>query len=53
MDDLTAALVIKLQLKDAKTVSSSFKGKAYEGTLSDAELALELYNITDTVVRVT
>jgi hypothetical protein len=43
MDDLTAALVIELQLEDAETVSSSFKGKAHEGTLSDAELALELY----------
>jgi hypothetical protein len=43
MDDLTAALVIELELEDAETVSSSFKGKAHEGTLSDAELALELY----------
>ena len=43
MDDLTAALVIELELEDAEIVSSSFKGKAHEGTLSDAELALELY----------
>lgn len=43
MDDLTAALLIKLQLEDTEKILSSFKGKAPEGELSDNELALQLY----------
>ncbi len=42
-DDLTAALLIQLQIEDAEQALSSFKGKAREGELSDAELALQLY----------
>jgi hypothetical protein len=43
IDDPTASLLIKLQLDDATTICSSFKGKAREGKLSDAELAFQLY----------
>jgi hypothetical protein len=42
-DDLTAALLIQLQLEDTEKISSSIKGKGPEGELSDAELALRLY----------
>jgi hypothetical protein len=43
IDDLTATLLIELQLEDTQEISSSFKGKAREGELSDAELAFKLY----------
>jgi IBR domain, a half RING-finger domain len=43
MDDLSAALAIRLLLEDSEQLSTTSKGKSREGTFSDAELALACY----------
>ncbi len=43
MDEQNATLMIQLQLEDTYLLSSSTKGKSREDELSDAEIALQLY----------
>jgi len=43
MDDLSAALAIRLLLEDSEQLSIKSKGKSREGEVSDAELALEYF----------
>lgn len=43
VDDVTADLIIQLQLEDIERINSACKGKAREGDQSDAEHALCLY----------
>ncbi|KAH9987663.1 hypothetical protein F4779DRAFT_638702, partial [Xylariaceae sp. FL0662B] len=42
-DDASLSLTIDLLLDDVKQIRSSAKGKQAEGTLTDAELALQLF----------
>ncbi|KAI1108437.1 hypothetical protein F5Y14DRAFT_445474 [Nemania sp. NC0429] len=44
MDDESLALILSLLSQDADQMKSSSKGKQVEGTLTDADLALQLYN---------
>jgi hypothetical protein len=43
IDDLTATLLIQLQLEDIEQILSCSKGKNRQGELTDTELALHLY----------
>ncbi|KAI0809693.1 hypothetical protein GGR55DRAFT_161121 [Xylaria sp. FL0064] len=43
VDDESLSLILSLQREDASQVRSTSKGKQAEGTLSDADLALQLY----------
>lgn len=41
---MSFSTIVKLQLEDTASLAASTKGKQREGTISDAELALQLYN---------
>lgn len=43
MDPLTLSTVIQMQLEDTKELTARAKGKQREGTVTDAELALQMY----------
>ncbi|KAL8798254.1 MAG: hypothetical protein Q9182_006815 [Xanthomendoza sp. 2 TL-2023] len=43
IDDASAALILQLQHEDADELQRLDKGKACEGTVSDADLALQVY----------
>ncbi|TKA61892.1 hypothetical protein B0A55_11799 [Friedmanniomyces simplex] len=43
MDPLTLSAIIQLQLEDSEHLAANVKGKQREGTVTDAELALQLY----------
>ncbi|KAK4898283.1 hypothetical protein LTR27_004290 [Elasticomyces elasticus] len=43
MDPLTLSTIIQLQLEDSEELSANVKGKQREGTISDAQLALQMY----------
>lgn len=42
-DPLTFNIILQLQLEDTEELASTAKGKQREGTLSDADLALQMY----------
>ena len=43
MDPLTYSAIIQLQLEDSQELAANTAGKQREGTLTDAELALEMH----------
>ncbi|KAK0266833.1 hypothetical protein LTS00_017924, partial [Friedmanniomyces endolithicus] len=43
MDPPTLSTIIRLQLEDSEQLAANVKGKQREGTLSDAEFALQTY----------
>jgi hypothetical protein len=43
LDPLTRSTVLQLYLEDAEELASKVKGKGREGTISDGELALQMY----------
>ncbi|KAL8808240.1 MAG: hypothetical protein Q9200_004361 [Gallowayella weberi] len=43
IDDASAALILRLQREDAEELQSLDKGKGCEGTVSDADFALQVY----------
>ncbi|KAK3625050.1 hypothetical protein LTR56_013654 [Elasticomyces elasticus] len=43
MDPLTLSTIIQLQLEDSEQLTANVKGKQREGTVSDAQLALQMY----------
>ena len=43
MDPLSFSTVLQLQLEDMDDLASRAKSKGREGTVSDAELALQIY----------
>ncbi|GAB7366387.1 hypothetical protein MBLNU230_g8184t1 [Neophaeotheca triangularis] len=43
MDPLTFKAVVEMQLEDSQTLLASSKGKQREGTINDAEFALQMY----------
>lgn len=43
MDPLTLSAIIQLQLEDSQEIVANTKGKGREGTITDAQLALQMY----------
>ncbi|KAK5110506.1 hypothetical protein LTR85_001005 [Meristemomyces frigidus] len=43
MDPLTLSTIIQMQLEDSQEVAANTKYKQHEGTVTDAELALQMY----------
>ncbi|KAH9828999.1 IBR finger domain-containing protein [Teratosphaeria destructans] len=44
MDPLTMSAIVQMQLDDIEQLKTNHKGKQREGTVTDAQLALQMYN---------